>query len=293
MTESDELATATTQRSPNRISRAIERIDAITDGAPPTDTVGTGFPSIDKLLGGGVRRGDLIVLGGDVGSGKSALALAIALRAAQAGERVLFFTGEMTPERVIERALAIEGRARVDDLRSGGVSEEMRAALGVAALRLRDAMPSIERIAPAGIEPLAEAVRNAGDAALVVIDSLQAIPLGTRSQAEELAQAARMLKAAAVDANVAVIATAHLPAHSRDRPDPRPVLDDFGALGAVKQHADVVLAIFREEMYGTDGANEGATELAVLKNRNGTTSYVDLYFYKQWMRFEDMIDPDK
>ncbi len=287
------MTEAEQQPAAARISQAIARIDAITDGARATDTIGTGFPSVDKLLGGGVRRGDLIVLGGDVGSGKSALALAIALRAAQAGEAVLFFTGEMAPERVIERALAIEGRARIDDLRSGGVSEETRAALGVAALRFRDAMPGIERIAPAGIDPLAEAVRSARDAALVVIDSLQSIPIGNRPQAEEIAHSARVLKSAAVDANVAVIATAHLPAHTRDRSDPRPVLDDFGALGAVKQHADVVLAIFREDMYGTDGANEGATELAVLKNRNGATSYVDLFFYKQWLRFEDMIDPDK
>ena len=65
------------------ISRLLSRVDAIADGAPALDTVACGFPSIDRMLGGGLRRGDLIVLGGDVGSGKSALALAIALRVAQ------------------------------------------------------------------------------------------------------------------------------------------------------------------------------------------------------------------
>jgi replicative DNA helicase len=73
----------------------------------------------------------------------------------------------------------------------------------------------------------------------------------------------------------------------------RPALDDFGALGAVKQHADVVLALFREELYQPAPGQEGASELAVLKNRHGGTSYVDLYFYKQWLRFEDMVDPDR
>ena len=61
----------------------------------------------------------------------------------------------------------------------------------------------------------------------------------------------------------------------------------------MKQHADVVLAIFREEMYRPGYGVEGATELLVRKNRNGQVGYVDLYFYKQWMRFEDMLDPDR
>ena len=73
----------------------------------------------------------------------------------------------------------------------------------------------------------------------------------------------------------------------------RPHLDDFGHLGAVKQHADVVLGVFREEMYHPGYGVDGATELIVAKNRNGPTGFVDLYFYRRWMRFEDMVDPDR
>jgi replicative DNA helicase len=87
--------------------------------------------------------------------------------------------------------------------------------------------------------------------------------------------------------------TTHLPGTLRDRPDPRPRLSDFGALGAIEQHADVVLGIFREDMYQSGHGIEGATEMHVLKNRNGPIGYVDLYFYQQWMRFEDMLDPDR
>ena len=79
--------------------------------------------------------------------------------------------------------------------------------------------------------------------------------------------------------------------HTRD--DRRPQLDDFGALGAVKHHADVILGLFREGMYDPQRDIEGATELLVRKNRNGSTGYIDLYFYAQWMRFEDMLDPDR
>src|SRR5689334_13232493 len=107
------------------LSVVLSRVDAAADGAPARDTIASGFPSLDKLLGGGLRKGDLVVLGGDVGSGKSALALAIALRAS-AERRTVFFTGEMTPDRVHERVLAIEGRTRVDDLRRGLVDPEVR-----------------------------------------------------------------------------------------------------------------------------------------------------------------------
>src|ERR671927_765000 len=99
------------------LAKLMLRVDAAADGAPMIDTVPTGFPSLDKLLGGGVRRGDLVVLGGDVGAGKSALALAIALRAAHAGHSVEFLTAEMDEMRLLERALAIEGRVTIDAIR--------------------------------------------------------------------------------------------------------------------------------------------------------------------------------
>src|SRR6185436_12018086 len=101
------------------LSVALSRVDAAADGNPARDTVASGFPSLDRMLGGGFRRQDLVVLGGDVGSGKSALALAMAVRAAQAGMPTLYLSGEMSPERVLERALAFEGRAPIDDLRQG------------------------------------------------------------------------------------------------------------------------------------------------------------------------------
>jgi replicative DNA helicase len=102
----------------------------------------------------------------------------------------------------------------------------------------------------------------------------------------------RRLKAIAVQQNIAILATSQL-AQLSARDDRRPQLDDFGALGAVKHHADVILALFREDMYDRRRDLEGATELLVRKNRNGSTGYVDLYFYAQWMRFEDMVDPDR
>jgi replicative DNA helicase len=273
------------------ISQVIARADAVADGAESTDTIATGFPSLDKLLGGGMRRGDLVVLGGDVGSGKSAFALAVAMRAAQRGLSVVFYSGEMSTERLLERALAIEGRVRIDDLRQGVTNEAARASVGAAAVRLRTQMPRFEVLPAGGTEALRSQVNDA-KLDLIVVDPLQWLARGAGNTEEELADAIRQLKLLALEQHVPIFTTSHLP-HLAARDDRRPSLDDFGALGAVKQLADVVLALFREDMYDRRREIEGATELLVRKNRNGGTGYADLYFYAQWMRFEDMVDPDR
>src|SRR3989440_10511708 len=120
----------------------VARVDQQRPGEIAGDTVPTGFPSVDRLLGGGLRRRDLVVLGGDIGSGKSALALGLALRVAQRGTAVALVSGEMDEERLMERALAIEGRVAVDDLRSAKLNDETRAGIGGAAVRLRDLPPT-------------------------------------------------------------------------------------------------------------------------------------------------------
>lgn len=271
------------------LSLLLARLDAVADGARSPDTVPTGFPSLDKLLGGGLRRGDLIVLGGDVGSGKSAFALALALRVAKQERPTHYYSGEMTVERVLERALAIEGRARIDDLRRGTMDEETRAGVGAAAIRLRDELPVIERIPIGGVAAIAEEVHAVGGLQLVIVDGLEALLPGTRESDEEGATAVRALKQLALDTKSAVMLTTPLP-RLAIREDRRPTMDDFGAGGAVKERADVVLALFREGMYDSARDIAGATELLVRKNRNGGTGYVDLFFYEQWMRFEDMVE---
>ena len=269
----------------------LGQIDAIAEGAPDSDTIATGFPSLDRSIGGGFRRGDLAVLGGDVGSGKSALALAIALRSAEQ-HSVAYFSGEMTPQRLMERVLAMEGRVRVDELRQGALDELARARVGAAVIRLRERLPRFGRLSIDANTGLPDGWEEIAVPDLVIVDSIQGVGAGRREAAEEQASTVRALKALALDAGIAILATAQLP-QLGVRSDRRPQLDDFGALGAVKHHADIVLALYRESMYDTARDIEGATELLVRKNRHGNTGYVDLYFYAQWMRFEDMLDPDR
>lgn len=274
------------------LSVLLSRVDAVADGSAEPDSIATGFPSLDKLLGGGFRRGDLVVLGGDVSSGKSALALAFAVRAAKAGTRVGFFSGEMSVDRVLERVIAIEGRVPIDDLRRGTLDDIARANAGAVAVRLRDSLPLIERLPQGGMSGLIEMLDEMPLGDFLIIDSLPVLAAGARSLDEELADAVLRLKNTALERRKAILVTAALP-NAGPRADRRPVLDDFGALGAVKQHADVVLGLFREDMYETSRDIAGATELLVRKNRNGAVGYADLYFYAQWMRFEDMLDPDR
>ena len=275
------------------VARLIQRMDSQEGGEPAEDTVTTGFPSIDRVLGGGLRQRDLVVLGGDVGSGKSALALSIALRAASANVSVVFFSGEMDEDRIFERAMAIEGRTPVDQLRKAEISEERRAAVGSAALKLQDLPLHIHPLVGRQFdEALASAWQH--DPQLIVVDYLQLLPAPSDklTQEEDNAAALRALKALALERDIACLLVAQLPKHQPGRPDPRPTLDDFGTLGSVKQHADIVLGLFREEMYNPGGGVEGAAELIVAKNRNGPTGFIDLYFHHRWMRFEDMLDPE-
>src|SRR3979411_1120557 len=152
------------------LSLLLGRVDAVADGAIPADTVPSGFPSLDKLLGGGLRRGDLVVLGACVGGGRVPLPLAIALRVAQQRRSALFYSGEMLVERVLERALAIEGRTRIDDLRRGTLDEVPRAVCVRPAERR-----VVERMPAGGVAAIAEEVTAVRGVDLVLVDGLSSL----------------------------------------------------------------------------------------------------------------------
>jgi replicative DNA helicase len=253
----------------------------------------SGFPSLDSLLGSGLRRGDLVILAGDAGVGKSALALAMALRSTAAGQTAAFLSGEMSTARVMERALAIEGRVRVDDLRRGGLDDVAHSGVAAAAIALRRRSPFIEDLRDAGITGVSDFLAQHLGIDLTIVDPIQSLTRGVMPIDEEVADIAKRLKELALRRSTVIVATSWLRESAVGRTDTRPTLRDLGGLGALRHHADVVLGLYREELYLPSPHIEGATELAVLKNRSGPTGLVDLFFYKQWLRFEDMVEPRK
>ena len=125
---------------------AAAYLAAVANGGVTDDSVPTGFPSVDALLGGGVRRGDLVVLGGEAGAGKSALALGILLRIGENGGQAAYLTGEMSAERVYDRALAIESRVRFDQLHSGRLDDASRSQIAAAAATYGNIVSPIPRL---------------------------------------------------------------------------------------------------------------------------------------------------
>ena len=271
------------------LSRVVDRVDRLRDGEADPGIIPTGMVTLDRAIGGGLRRGELIVLGGDDRVGCSSLALAMALRMQT---RALLLTSEMHAERAYERALAMSACVSLESLRLGVVNEDDRVRLAAEAVTLRDRAPIIDSLGGGGVADVVQAVRAGPPPAVVIIDGLEALLEGAGShftaRDEALAFAVLAVKRLALASNAAVLLLCHLPDLDRSRQDKRPRLTDFGVRGAIGTHADVVLGLYREELYDSDLGVAGATELRVLKHRDGDLAYVDLFFYAQWLRFEEV-----
>jgi replicative DNA helicase len=272
------------------LARVIDRVDRISDGHVDATRVPSGFPSVDREIGGGFRRGDLVVLGGDDGAGTSSLALAMAIRR---DSPALLLTTEMHPDRVHERALASSARVTIDALRLGSIDEGERVRLAAASLALRAQTPIVASLGVDGLATAARAIEEHRGVGLVIVDGVEGLLAQDTGREDALAFAVLALKRLALTYDVAIVLLSHLPQLDRTRQDRRPRLADFGARGAVGVHADLVLGLYREELYESDLGLSGATELLILKRRDGARGYADLYFFAQWLRFEDVLDPER
>ncbi|MHB1554596.1 MAG: replicative DNA helicase [Acidimicrobiales bacterium] len=247
----------------------------------------TGFVDLDRMTGG-LRPGQLIVLGARPAMGKSALALDIALHAARTSGPVLFVSAEMGALELGTRVLAGGGvasdrllAARLDDLDWSRL-ETRRAELAGVPLLIDDA-PGTTLLAIRG-RARRQAAR--GGLALLVVDYLQLIGAdrrGTRREAE-VAEISRGLKALARELHVPVVAVAQLNRAVELRADKRPMLSDLRESGQLEQDADLVLLLHRAAVYDLD-ADPGAAELIVAKHRNGPTGVDKLTWLAQRMSF--------
>jgi len=254
----------------------------------------TGFRELDRRTGG-LQKGDLIILAARPSMGKTSLALNLAYHVAvHERQAVGIFSLEMSREQLVLRMLGSSGSFNLHNLRRGKLRAEDWPRLTQACEQLSRAPIFIDDnsgISVLEMKAKARRLKQQHGLGLVVIDYLQLMSGGGRieNRQQEISQISRNLKGLAKDLGVPVIALSQLSRGVEARGDHKPMLSDLRESGAIEQDADVVLFIFREEVYKPD--DESVHNLATLiigKQRNGPIGQFDLHFHKEFTRFSDL-----
>lgn len=251
----------------------------------------TGLTDLDKLLGG-LRPGQLVVVAGRPAMGKSALADGWALHAARQGAAVLLCDLEMGADMRSQRWIAGLGDIPGDRLRSGELQDEDWPGITSAVSLLADLPLHIDDSAPQTVVDIAARARRLkakGGLGLVVVDYLQLLtPAATRrgdTESKEIGDMSRALKMLAMQIRVPVVCLSQLNREVERRPNKRPGLSDLRASGSIEQDADVVLFVYRDEVYSEDSPDKGTAELIVAKQRSGPIGMVRTVFDGARTRF--------
>ncbi len=277
---------------------AFENIEKLQQAKGAVTGVPSGYPDLDNLTAG-FQRSELTVVAGRPSMGKTSLVLNIMQHAAiEHGTSVAFFSLEMSKEAIVQRFLCAEGQVNSSNLRRGRLTEQEYMQLATAAGHLNTAPIWIDDTAAiSALELRAKARRLSAevDLGLIVVDYLQ-LMRGPRAEnrVQEISAISGALKAVAKELDVPVIALSQLSRAPEQRGEHRPQLSDLRESGAIEQDADLVLFLFRPEVYQREGAEldgeslEGKAELIIGKQRNGPTGVVHLFFRKEYTRFESV-----
>ncbi len=264
----------------------------------------TGFKDLDELTSG-LQRGDLIVVAGRPSMGKTAFAMNLAQNAAtrsietdDASGVVAVFSLEMSSQQIALRMLASEARVDMKKLRTGHFTTEEWRRLAGATGTLGEAKIFVDDTPAISVLEVRSKCRRLkrehGGLDLVVIDYLQL--MSGRSDAErreqEISEITRGLKGLAKELNVPVVALSQLNRSLESRSDKRPLMSDLRESGAIEQDADLIMFIYRDEVYHRKPENEGLAEIIVAKQRNGPIDTVTLTFLKHCTRFENHARED-
>jgi replicative DNA helicase len=278
------------------LTRVVERIQELFERSGASDVTGvpTGFADLDSKTCG-LQAGDLIVIAGRPSMGKTALALNIGEHVAiDLGMPVAVFSMEMGAAQLALRMLGSVGRIDQQRLRTGRLTDEDWPRLSEAIERMHAAPLYIDET-PAlnALELRARARRLAREykqLGLVVVDYLQLMSASAvgENRATEISEISRSLKALAKELQVPVIALSQLNRTVETRTDKRPVMSDLRESGAIEQDADVILFIYRDEVYNPDTSDKGVAEIIIGKQRNGPIGRVNLRFGGEFTRFDNL-----
>ena len=252
----------------------------------------TGFIDLDKLLGG-LQRSDLTIIAARPGVGKTSLLLGMALTAARRfKQKVAIFSLEMSNEQLVQRLMSSETGIDSQRLRLGDLQEAEWPKFVEAAGRLSDTMLFIDDtpgISALQLRTKARRLHAEYGLDLVMVDYLQLMSGDFRSEnrVQEISYISRALKGLARELNVPVIAASQLSRAVEQRQNKRPILSDLRESGSIEQDADVVMFIYRDEMYNEDTELKNIADIIVSKHRHGPTGTVQLFFRRQLAQFVD------
>lgn len=275
----------------DHLEAAVERGGEAGQG----EAVRTGYLDLDDKIGG-FRPGELVVLGARPSVGKTAWALRLATSVAMDSHLpALYLSLEMSQHELMGRAVAGEARVDSSRLRSGKLTEADWPKISLAVGRLAEVPFYVDdspHVSALDVRSIAGRVRAMGGLGVVVVDYLQLMrgrrAREVRNRQEEVSETARELKLIARELEVPVVALSQLSRRLEERKDKRPILSDLKESGGLEEAADLVVFLYRDEVYDKASPDRGMAEVIVAKNRNGPTGTVQLAFLEQFARFVNM-----
>jgi replicative DNA helicase len=281
------------------LTETVERIDMLYSREDKNEVIGlaTGFIDLDKITSG-LQGGDLIIVAARPSMGKTALAMNIVEHVAlNLKKAAAVFSLEMSGPQLAMRMIGSVGRVDQHELRTGTFKEDDWSRLVDAVGKLNEAQIFIDD--SAGLNALdvrsraRRLHRQCGGLSLIVVDYLQLMSASSgreENRATEVAEISRSLKGLAKELNVPVVALSQLNRSVESRQDKRPMMSDLRESGAIEQDADVIIFIYRDEVYNPDTQNKGIAELIIAKQRNGPTGTRKMTFLGAHTRFENFAD---
>lgn len=278
------------------LARTTERIDVLFHSDQAITGLPTGFTDLDEMTSG-LQNGDLVVIAGRPSMGKTALVVNMAEHVAiKTNKPVLIFSMEMPGESLAMRMMSSLGHIDQHRVRTGKLTDEDWPRLSSAVSMLSEAPLFIDdtpSMSPAELRARARRLARIqqGQLGLIIVDYLQLmqIPGFRENRVAEITEISRGLKALAKELNVPVIALSQLNRSLEQRTDKRPMMPDLRESGAIEQDADLILFIYRDEVYHEDSPDKGTAEIIIAKQRNGPIGKVRLTFLGQYTRFENFV----
>jgi replicative DNA helicase len=274
----------------------VDRIDLLHQSEGDITGISTGFAEFDKLTAG-LQPGDLVIVAGRPSMGKTTLAVNMAENAA-IGSKVptAIFSMEMPAEQLAFRMISSLGRVDQTHLRTGNFPDEDWSRINTAVQLMSEAPVFIDdtpSLSPSEIRARARRLQREHGLGLVVVDYLQLmqVPGNNENRATEISEISRGLKALAKEMSCPVIALSQLNRGVEQRTDKRPVMSDLRESGAIEQDADIIVFIYREEVYNQDTPRKGIADIAIAKQRNGPIGDFPLTFVGRYTKFENWV-PD-